>query len=284
MTSFCLALEQESSDSDQQIRDFSLSGFGEKGKKTWDISGKSADIFEEVIKLKEVVGNLYGEKEDIKLTADKGDFNKQDARIHLQDNVIITTSTGAKLTTDSLDWDRKKQLVSTEDTVNIARDNIISESLGAFGQPDLKKVTLEKEVKVNIDANKTNKENSPAEKNPPTVITCDGPLEIDYDKNIATFKNNVKVDNKDSLIYSDIMEVYFIPSGKESSQSPKSDTIMGSKIDKIVSRGHVKIVRGENVSYSDEATYTASDKKIILSGAPKLIIYSTEGLNASSGN
>ena len=32
-------------DSDQQISDFSLAGYGEKGKKTWDLSGKSADIF-----------------------------------------------------------------------------------------------------------------------------------------------------------------------------------------------------------------------------------------------
>jgi lipopolysaccharide assembly outer membrane protein LptD (OstA) len=59
---------------------------------------------------------------------------------------------------------------------------------------------------------------------------------------------------------------------------------MGSKIEKIVARGNVKITRGENVSYSDEATYTALDKKITLSGSPKLIIYSTEEMSASFGN
>ena len=276
------ALEQPAQDSDQQIRDFSLSGFGEKGKKTWDLSGKSADIFDEVVKLKDVIGNLYGEKEDIQLTADKGDFNKLDARVHLEDNVVITTSSGTKLTTDSLDWDRKKQLVSTKDQVNIERESMVTEALGAYGQPNLNKVTLEKDVTVNINpATNPNTASSAKEK---IIITCDGPLEIDYEKNIATFKNNVKVENKDSSIYSDIMDVYFFTSDKSGPKSDSSTMLMGSKIEKIVSRGNVKIVRGENISYSDEAVYTAADKKIVLSGRPKLIIYSTEGLNAPAGN
>jgi len=276
------ALEQPAQDSDQQIRDFSLSGFGEKGKKTWDLAGKSADIFDEVVKLKDVIGNLYGEKENIQLTADKGDFNKVDAKVHLEDNVVITTSSGTKLTTESLDWDRKKQLVSTKDQVNIERENMITEALGAYGQPNLNKVTLEKDVKVNI--NPATNPNTASGLKDKIIITCDGPLEINYEKNIATFKNNVKVENKDSSIYSDIMDVYFAPSDKSSPKADSNSIIMGSKIEKIVSRGNVKIVRGENISYSDEAVYTAADKKIVLSGKPKLIIYSTEGLNAPAGN
>jgi lipopolysaccharide assembly outer membrane protein LptD (OstA) len=229
-----------------------------------------------------VIGNLYGEKEDIQLTADKGDFNKLDARVHLEDNVVITTSSGTKLTTDSLDWDRKKQLVSTKDQVNIERENMITEALGAYGQPNLNKVTLEKDVKVNI--NPATNPNTTSGLKDKIIITCDGPLEINYEKNIATFKNNVKVENQDSSIYSDIMDVYFSTSDKSSAEVDSNAIIMGSKIEKIVSRGNVKIVRGENTSYSDEAVYTAADKKIVLSGRPKLIIYSTEGLNASTGN
>ncbi len=283
---------QESSD--QQIMDFSLASFGEKGKKSWDLSGKSADIFSEVIKLKDVIGNLYGKDEDIKLTADKGDFDKTQGKIHLEDNVIITTSTGAKLTTDSLDWDRKNKLVTTKDMVNIERGNMVTTASGAHGEPDLKKVSLEKDVTVNInpDTEEKSKEQNVKKK---IVITCDGPLQIDYDKNIATFNNNVKVDTQDAIIQSDIMDVYFgkAGAGKDTSGSKKADSdvgstlggsAMGSKIDKIVARGNVKITRGENVSYSDEATYNALDKKIILSGKPRLIIYSGEGMNASFGN
>jgi LPS export ABC transporter protein LptC len=270
-------------ESDQQINEFSLTGYGEKGKKNWDLSGKSADIFTEVVKLKTVVGNLYGKEEDVRLTADKGDFNKVDGKIHLEQNVVITTSSGTRLVTDSLDWDRKAMFVSTKDPVNIQRENMVVDAVGARGEPNLKKVALEKDVRLDIQ---------PVDKNKPAkeriIVTCDGPLEIDYEKNIATFYNNVKVDRADSVMTSDKMYVYFIPShGTNEADKAKglSSSLTASKIDKMIAVGNVKIVRGENVSYSEEATYTAFDKKIILSGRPKLIIYSTGDFkNASLGN
>ncbi len=294
LTCNIFAQDQNAQESDQQIMDFSLASFSEKGKKSWDLSGKSADIFQDVVKLKDVIGNLYGKEEDIKLTAEKGDFDKAQGKVHLEENVVITTSTGAKLTTDSLDWDRKNQLVTTKDVVNIERGNMVTTASGAHGEPNLKKVSLEKDVTVNINPETDGKSKEPSDKKK-IVITCDGPLQIDYDKNIATFNNNVKVDTQDALIQSDIMDVYFgkAGAGKDTSGSKKADSdvssalggsAMGSKIDKIVARGNVKITRGENVSYSDEAIYSALDKKIILSGKPKLIIYSGEDINASFGN
>jgi LPS export ABC transporter protein LptC len=277
---FCASAQKTEIESDQQISDFSLAGYGEKGKKSWDLSGKSADIFSEVVKLKEVVGNLYGKEEDIKLTARRGDFNKIDGRVHLEQDVVITTSSGTKLVTDSLDWDRKNQLVTTQDTVNIQRDNMVTVARGAKGEPNLKKVALEKDVRLDINPVNPNQDQAAGAKEK-IIITCDGPLEIDYQRNIASFNNNVKVERPDSVIYSDKMDVYFIASNKESqntNETAKTPNLMGSKIDKIIARGNVKVVRGENISYSEEATYTASDRKIILSGRPRLIIYSSEDL------
>ncbi|MCM8779917.1 MAG: hypothetical protein NC914_02065, partial [Candidatus Omnitrophica bacterium] len=74
---------------------------------------------------------------------------------------------------------------------------------------------------------------------------------------------------------SDTMDIYF-----NTAKENKSADIGGS-IEKIVARGNVKIVRGENISYSQEATYSAADQKVVLTGRPKLVIYSTEGLHAS---
>ncbi len=284
---------------DQQINDFSLAGYGERGKKTWDISGKSADIFDDVIKLNDITGNMYGEQENVNLVADKGEFNKAQAKVHLEKNVVITTTSGAKMTTDSLDWDRKNQIVSTKDPVNIAKDNMVTTGVGINGSPALKKVTLEKDVQVDIlPVNKDAKEGSQTNADNKVVINCDGPLVIDYDKNIATFNNNVKVDRNSTQIYSDSMDVYFTTASKNKDNDKdktKADSgsdamgmpsgMEGSKVEKIVARDNVRIVRGENVSYSDEATYIVPEKKIILSGKPRLVISSTEGLsNASAGN
>ncbi len=271
-------------DSDQQINDFSLAGYGDRGKKTWDIAGKTADIFADKIKLKQITGNMYGD-ENIKLTADKGDFNKAEGKIHLEQDVVITTDSGAKLTTNSLDWDRKNDVVATPDKVNIVRDNMVAEAVGATGKPALSKVSLEKEVTVQIlPANEKGK--PPVTEADKIVITCDGPLSIDYEKNFATFNNNVKVDRQDSQIYSDRMDIYFNRNSenKNSGDEENKPGMMSSKIEKIVAHGNVKIIRGPNVSYSDEAIYSALDNKITLLGRPKLILYSTEKTDVPSGN
>jgi len=287
------AAPEPEQESDQQVNDFSLAGYGERGKKSWEIAGTSADISTDNVKLKDVTGHLYGEEENIKLTSQRGDFNKAQGKVHLEKDVVITTSSGATLTTDTLDWDRKNNKVSTKDKVNIVRDNMMTEAVGAQGQPGLSQVELKQDVKVDIlPKEDPDKKGQVQEK---VTITCDGPLAVDYEKNIATFNNNVKVERSDSTIYSDKMDIYFLKEEK-GKLDPKADKTnqdkaakdkdqMGSKIDKIVARGNVKIVRGENVSYSDEAVYDAAGGKIVLVGRPKLIIFSTEDMkNAPLGN
>ncbi|MDD5107958.1 MAG: LPS export ABC transporter periplasmic protein LptC [Candidatus Omnitrophica bacterium] len=265
--------------SPQQIGDFTLSGSGDKGKKAWDLAGKSADIYNDVVKLKEVVGNHYGENNDnINLTADKGDFNKGSGVVHLEKNVVITTSGGAKLTTDSLDWDRKQQMLKTLDKVNLARSDMNLSGEGALGQTALKQVMLEKNVRLDIQP--LDKQTNKKEK---IVITCDGPLDINYDKNIAVFNNNVKVVKSDLTIFSDKLKVYFTPK-QDDGKKDQSSIAMSSSINKILALGNVRILRGENISYSQEAIYTALDKKITLTGRPQIIIYQTEGMSAAFGN
>lgn len=293
LADFLYALDKNVPESDQQINEFSLAGYGEKGKKTWDLSGKSADIFDNIIKLNDIAGNLYGEKEDINLTAKSGDFDKSNARIHLEDNVVITSSSGAKLTTEHLDWDRKAQIISTDDIVNIKKDNMVTTARGAQGKTDLKQVNLKNDVKVNI-LSEPKKAKGPGDTEKIT-ITCDGALEIDYEKNVAVFNKNVKVVRQDLEIDSDKMEVYFLSSDKSKKEEPvlakakkegadMNPLGMSAKIDRIFARGNVKIVRGDNTSYSDEAMYNAVDKKITLLGRPRLVIFSAKEFNASLGN
>ncbi|MBL7069890.1 MAG: LPS export ABC transporter periplasmic protein LptC [Candidatus Omnitrophica bacterium] len=276
------AQAESADDSDQQIGDFSLAGYGERGKKTWDLSGKTADIFENTVKLKDLTGNLYGKEEDVKLTAKEGDFDRSNGRIHVEKDVVITTSSGAKLTTDSLDWDRSNSVVSTDDVVNITRQNLFTRGRGARGEMALNKMNLEEEVLVEFTPEIEGAAAGDSSEAKKIVITCDGPLEIDYQKNVAIFNNNVKVDREDSQIYSEIMELYF--SSKDTKEAPEDATgdpmIMGNQIDKIIARHNVKTVRGDNITYSEEAVYSVGENKVILSGRPKLLIYSTDDFQA----
>jgi len=269
----CISLAAgPAAESGQQINDFSLSGFGDKGKKAWDLSGKSADILNEVVKLKEVVGNHYTDKDSVKLTADKGDFNKDSGLVHLEDNVVITSSGGARLTTDSLDWDRKKQIISTLDRVNLQKQDMNLSGIGAKSATALKTMELEREVRLDIQP--AEDKISGKEK---IMITCDGPLEVNYEKNIAVFNNNVKVEKPDLTIYSDRMQVYFSPRQEEAKGAQES-LAMASSIKKIIAQGNVRILRGENTTYSQEAIYDAVNKKITLTGRPQIIIYQAENI------
>jgi LPS export ABC transporter protein LptC len=267
----------------QQMSDFSLSGFGDQGKKSWDLAGKSADIGAEVIKLKSITGNFYGEKENVLLSAVRGDFNRSVGNIHLEENVVVKSTSGAVLTTDSLDWDREKQLVSTHAPVKLERMDVIITGTGAKGFPDLNKVTLEKNVTVNIKTQSKGK--AEAEKKN-IFIFCDGPMRVDYQKNIATFNNNVRVKTEDGDIESDLMDVYFINTGGSPAGSGLDDIAsMGkSNISKIFAQGNVKITRESNVAYCYEAEYSALEHRITLQGNPRLVIYSTEQARAPFRN
>lgn len=251
--------------SNQQFLEFNLAGYGQEGKKTWEVRGQSADIFENIVKLSNIVANVYGE-EDMTLTAQRGSMDKASGNMHLEKDVVATTKSGARLTTDSLDWQRNSDLITTPDKVTVEKENMTAVGTGAKAHPSLNQAQMERDVtvKINTDPKKTG--------GGLTTITCDGPLEIDYQNQLAVFNKNVKAVNEEQgTIYADRMKVYFDFKTKQ--------------LNKIVCKGNVKIEKGENTTYSDEAIYLAAEKKVTLLGRPKLILYSEGGgLNAPFGN
>jgi hypothetical protein len=89
----------------------------------------------------------------------------------------------------------------------------------------------------------------------------------------------------DGVITGDHIELYFSAAANDAGKSVDDMSAMaGSRIERILARGNVIITRGQNVSYSDEALYSALESKITLLGRPKLVIYSSEGFNAPVRN
>lgn len=246
-------------DTPQEFQGFNLAGYDTTGKKTWDLRGEKADMLGDIVKLTNIVGNAYGD-ETTNLTAKEGEMNKASGKMHLEKDVVITTDQGAKLTTDSLNWDRDKDLVTTDDKVVITRDNMVATGTGAVGHPSLKGAQLNKDVTVNVDTK--------SDKNPDggtVTITSDGPMEVEYEKQRAVFTNNVVALENDRTLKADKMELFFDNETKQ--------------IKEMVCTGNVSIIQGQNTSYSEKAVYTAADKRLVLSGSPKLIFY-TQGDNS----
>ncbi len=264
----------------QQMEDFNIAGYDGKGQKTWEVQGASMDMAGNDVKVSDITAHLYGNernKENMVLTADHGQFDRATGKVRLEDNVRAVTDTGAELTTSALDWSQKDQVISSDEKVNISRDNVTAVGEGLEAKSDMKVAKLEKDVVVTMQGNgqasSATKTQGPAEAKSAgpgkMTITCDGPMELDYEHQVATFEKNVQVtgDEDQGSMVSDKMTIYF------SSQT--------KQIDRIVAEGHVKITRDGNTSYSDSAVFTAADRRVVLTGRPHLEIFTEEGSGLS---
>ncbi|MBI4387722.1 MAG: LPS export ABC transporter periplasmic protein LptC [Candidatus Omnitrophica bacterium] len=230
----------------QKVYRFSFSKYDTNGKKELEIEGDSADILAKNILFTNVLAKAFAEDSPITITADSGVFDKTTNNVHLQKNVIATTNTGTRLLTEELEINPAGKTVETAVHAKVKRENIHVEGIGASGDSQLKKVNFKKNVTVVV-------QNLDTETKAPTIITCDGPLEIDYERNIAHFSQNVVAKDERGKLFADFMDVFY-------NQSTK-------KIYKIIATGNVIIINKDgHQTYSDNAIYLAEDGKIILGG------------------
>ncbi|MBU1147878.1 MAG: LPS export ABC transporter periplasmic protein LptC [Candidatus Omnitrophica bacterium] len=176
-------------ESDQEVDGFSLVQYEDGGEKQWKLSGKSAEVEDDEIKIDEVSALSYGKESSLKLKAKEGKFDRENNLVSLQDDVVAKSTDG-------------------------------------------------------------------------TTITCDGPLEINYNKNRAAFLNNVKVKDSKGDIFADRIDVYF-----------NDDT---RRVRCVVARGNVRIVSDENITYSEKAIYLVDQGRVILPKRSKLVIQNNE--------
>ncbi len=205
-----------------KVLSFNLEGLNERGEKKWDVKGESAEAISE---------------NQVKL-----------------DNIIASAygeESEAVITADEGVYDKSKNNVTLEKNVHatiMATQGFTGDFVeGADKAKDKKKPSGAKGEKP---------------KKSKTIITCDGEVQFDYEKNQAYFNKNVKVVSEDGTIDADKITLYL-----------NSDT---RRLSEIVADGNVKIVRGDNTSFSQKASYSENDKKVTLSGSPKLIL-SPEG-------
>lgn len=150
----------------------------------------------------------------------------------------------AVITADNGVYDKSKNNVRLEKNVKAVIENGGSVMKDQIGFP----------IGASGTGGKDSQEKSKTKKK--ITITCDGDVEFDYAKNLASFTKNVKVRSEDGDIDADKIIVNLDPGTK--------------KINDIVAQGHVKITQKENVAYSDTAKYNEESKVISLAGSPKI--------------
>ena len=264
------SLYAEDPNQEQQFEGFNLQGYSETGEKTWDVHGDTADIMGPEVKINNVDANVYGEQK-MNITADRGFVNQTNGKMRLEEDVVMVTDEGSQLLTDSLDWDRNQDLVTTPDKVFLTDPRMNVSGTGLNGHPNLKtaKVLEDVTVRFHTDAGELAKGEKPAaDPSKIVTITSDGPMTVDQAKSMAIFEDNVVAVQTDRTLKADRLEVYF---DQEASQ-----------IKEMICLGHVEIIQGENQSFADKAVYNARDQKLVLTGRPKIIMLTEDGPDLSS--
>lgn len=237
----------------QQLQGFNLNGYSNDGQKTWDVNGTKADIGEQNIQITNVDANFYG-KEQANLKADHGTIDKSNGNVNLKDNVVITSKDrGTRMTTDTLDYNRNKDLVSTQDPVKIVDDQGVVTGQGMSAHPNLKKAQINKHVKAVVNTSQDDPNGQVV------TVTSDGPMQMDQVKMYAVFHIHViAVDAATGReLHADKMEIWFDQATK--------------KIKKAICTGHVKVIQGPNVSYADQMVYEGDSQILTMTGRPKIV-------------
>lgn len=249
----------EEADTAQKVQSFTVSGASEDGKSKWEVEGESADIFSDTVNLQAIKAKSYGGDVSVTLTADEGTFFKNTKDLELKKNVTTNTDEGTTVKSDKLKWIGESGKIITDDTVYINRQDADIQGKGAEVIPKMKKAQLNQDIKMTINPPAKNPK---AGAKPPTIITCDGPLQMDYKNNVSYFNKNVIIEDQQGKIFADKVIVYI---------NPKEKTIK-----KAIARGHVRITHKQNTTYSKEAIYLPDENKVILIGRPKVLIYSVD--------
>jgi LPS export ABC transporter protein LptC len=252
----------------QEVRDFSFVQYKEGGLEKWKLSGKSAEVVNNQINIEDLSALSLGQATMLKLKARLGSFDKGDNIIYLRDNVTVASTVGTKLKTEYLLWDAEEKFVSTDSSVNITRPDMDITGEGAVYDIDAKSAELKQDINATFKSEEVDGRGRSmtvpymTDETAVTTITCDGPLELNYKQNRAFFHGNVRVEDSKGHILADRIDVFFNPATR--------------RVKCVVARGNVRIVNGENVTYSEKAIYLVDEGRVILPNRPKLVIQSND--------
>jgi len=262
LSSICAA-EEKKTEPQQQVNDFSFVQYEEGGFQKWKLNGTSAEVIENTVNIERLSALSFGGATALKLRAMEGSFDKGENLVHLRDNVVAASTDGTKLTSDYLLWNADTKNMSTDTSVNIKRPDMDITGTGAVCDMEARTAELKQDINAKLVSDEGLIPDSAGGKMQ-TTITCDGPLELNYRKNQAFFHGNVHVRDARGDILADRIDVYFNPQTRQ--------------IKCVVARGNVKIINGDNVTYSEKAIYLVDQGRVVLPNRPKLIIQNNNNI------
>lgn len=240
----------------QQMSEFTLTGYEDDGSKKWQLSGQGASVEDNIVTIHYPDGIGYDPLRTAYMTASAAQVEQNTRHIRLEHDVTIHTSDGLWFTAPIVHWIPDRDQMATDTPVRIETDHMLLRGIGMEGSTALKHATVLRDIEMVL--NPTDDE-AGGRLGKQVTITCDGPLAFDYEKQIATFHENVHVQDPNGDLYSDKLIAYM---------DGTTHTIRYAE-----AIGRVRIHQNQNTALSERAVYEPANGKITLVGRPSLLVY-----------
>lgn len=246
----------DSTEAPQRMDRFTMVGYSPEGAKEWDLEGHGAVAEGAVVTIQRPHAIGYDRERTSDITASLAHVDQQTHHIRLEHDVTIHTSDGLWVMAPQLYWLSDRDEMRTEEPVRIETDHMLIRGRGAVAHAELKTAIVERDIELVL-----NPSDGEAAGQPPAhvTITCEGPLEFEYEKGIATFHTNVHVNDHQGDLYTDTLIAYV---------DQKTHTIRYAD-----AFGRVRIVQGPHTAHGDHAVYEPALAKVTLLGSPYLVLY-----------
>ncbi len=152
--------EQTAAERDRPMPDQIISGFSltetAMGAKDWHMEADRAYVYEKrnVLEAEAIEVTFFDKTGEVRsvLKADYGKLNRGSDDMEATGNVVVTSSDGVILETETLRWDSELRKIMSEDSVKIVRDEDVLTGWGFRGDPDLGSFRILKDMKATIKA------------------------------------------------------------------------------------------------------------------------------------
>jgi len=138
---------------DQVISDFRLTETA-SGKKEWKMAASKAYIYDSrgLLETEDMEVEFFDEEGRVKstLVADRGVVNRGTDDMEARGNVVVTSSSGVTLETETLLWMSKTRKIMSDDSVRVVREGDVLTGVGFRGDPDLGSFEILKDMRATI--------------------------------------------------------------------------------------------------------------------------------------
>lgn len=170
--------------------------------------------------------------------------------VFIEKNVELIVGGQTVINGDKVLWVGAESKFVTSQPVVVTHEEVRLTGRGALGDMNRKFIQINQNIRLTVP--------------PSTLITCKGPAKIYQTENRFSLFRDVWIVDERGTVKADRMEGIFDPKER--------------KIITVTAYGHVRISKGEDVTFCEVATYDTRVGSVKLEGAPEINIRSAQAL------